>query len=136
MCDAIVQCSDINVVVDCVSVFCCLMKRRPPRSTRTDTSFPTRRASDLIVGAEGVVAAPVGLHTVGMFEILKPHPVFFHYRIVDQLAVTIVRCRYASKYGIGQPGGKLPVSGIVELATVNGQWIVAAGIQFAERSVR
>src|SRR3546814_17070623 len=25
----------------------CLMIRRPPRSTRTDTSFPTRRSSDL-----------------------------------------------------------------------------------------
>src|SRR3546814_592353 len=27
------------------------MLRRPPRSTRTDTLFPTRRSSDLIVGA-------------------------------------------------------------------------------------
>src|SRR3546814_8595928 len=27
------------------------MIRRPPRSTRTDNSFPTRRSSDLIVGS-------------------------------------------------------------------------------------
>src|SRR3546814_18089872 len=27
------------------------MIRRPPRSTRTDTSFPTRRSSDLVFGA-------------------------------------------------------------------------------------
>src|SRR3546814_13120140 len=26
-----------------------LMIRRPPRSTRTDTSFPTRRSSDLLI---------------------------------------------------------------------------------------
>src|SRR3546814_3671110 len=30
-----------------LSVFFFLMIRRPPRSTRTDTSFPTRRSSDL-----------------------------------------------------------------------------------------
>src|SRR3546814_6835257 len=28
-------------------MFCFLMIRRPPRSTRTDTLFPTRRSSDL-----------------------------------------------------------------------------------------
>src|SRR3546814_5158306 len=36
-----------------VCFFCFLMIRRPPRSTRTDTSFPTRRSSDL-VGRAGV----------------------------------------------------------------------------------
>src|SRR3546814_14285557 len=30
-----------------VCLFFCLMIRRPPRSTRTDTLFPTRRSSDL-----------------------------------------------------------------------------------------
>src|SRR3546814_11960637 len=30
-----------------LSVFFFLMRRRPPRSTRTDTLFPTRRSSDL-----------------------------------------------------------------------------------------
>src|SRR3546814_18837946 len=29
-----------------------LMIRRPPRSTRTDTLFPTRRSSDLVAGSE------------------------------------------------------------------------------------
>src|SRR3546814_13102498 len=35
--------------VDCIMTlfFFFLMIRRPPRSTRTDTSFPTRRSSDL-----------------------------------------------------------------------------------------
>src|SRR3546814_15964161 len=33
----------------CISVFFFLMIRRPPRSTRTDTSFPTRRSSDLLL---------------------------------------------------------------------------------------
>src|SRR3546814_2941943 len=32
------------------------MIRRPPRSTRTDTLFPTRRSSDLPLGEEGVAA--------------------------------------------------------------------------------
>src|SRR3546814_7784515 len=36
-----------------------LMLRRPPRSTRTDTLFPTRRSSDL-----AAVAVPIG-HSVG-----------------------------------------------------------------------
>src|SRR3546814_986071 len=31
----------------------CLMIRRPPRSTRTDTSFPTRRSSDLLTDNHG-----------------------------------------------------------------------------------
>src|SRR3546814_20524358 len=31
----------------CLFFFFLLMIRRPPRSTRTDTSFPTRRSSDL-----------------------------------------------------------------------------------------
>src|SRR3546814_50825 len=37
------------MVCICFVVFCffCLMIRRPPRSTRTDTLFPTRRSSDL-----------------------------------------------------------------------------------------
>src|SRR3546814_2660507 len=33
----------------CCYVFFFLMIRRPPRSTRTDTLFPTRRSSDLLV---------------------------------------------------------------------------------------
>src|SRR3546814_5649685 len=33
------------------------MIRRPPRSTRTDTSFPTRRSSDLLGGAACLVQA-------------------------------------------------------------------------------
>src|SRR3546814_14067757 len=38
-------------------VFCffCLMIRRPPRSTRTDTLFPYRRSSDLLT-----IGAPPG----------------------------------------------------------------------------
>src|SRR3546814_15652460 len=31
-----------------ILIFCFLMIRRPPRSTRTDTLFPTRRSSDLL----------------------------------------------------------------------------------------
>src|SRR3546814_6889744 len=34
-------------IVSFVCVFFFLMIRRPPRSTRTDNSFPTRRSSDL-----------------------------------------------------------------------------------------
>src|SRR3546814_3384494 len=30
------------------------MRRPPPRSTRTDTSFPTRRSSDLLNSSEGL----------------------------------------------------------------------------------
>src|SRR3546814_16305119 len=34
------------------------MIRRPPRSTRTDTLFPTRRSSDLSGKGRSVIAAP------------------------------------------------------------------------------
>src|SRR3546814_3201197 len=40
------------------------MIRRPPRSTRTDTSFPTRRSSDLIPGE---------LESVGVFAAFADH---------------------------------------------------------------
>src|SRR3546814_8236865 len=33
-------------------IFFFLMIRRPPRSTRTDTLFPTRRSSDLLTGTK------------------------------------------------------------------------------------
>src|SRR3546814_7367955 len=36
------------------------MIRRPPRSTRTDTLFPTRRSSDLAHDAAGDAAGPGG----------------------------------------------------------------------------
>src|SRR3546814_11221910 len=35
-----------------------LMIRRPPRSTRTDTSFPTRRSSDLVKTTNGWERTP------------------------------------------------------------------------------
>src|SRR3546814_11504113 len=35
----------------CLLWFVFLMRRRPPRSTRTDTLFPTRRSSDLFMHA-------------------------------------------------------------------------------------
>src|SRR3546814_2856447 len=37
------------------------MIRRPPRSTRTDTLFPTRRSSDLGPNGQGVVSTPARL---------------------------------------------------------------------------
>src|SRR3546814_11981017 len=37
------------------------MMRRPPRSTRTDTLFPTRRSSDLIVPG---INRPIGLDAI------------------------------------------------------------------------
>src|SRR3546814_3044015 len=36
------------------------MIRRPPRSTRTDTLFPTRRSSDLVVNEGSIVAGSGG----------------------------------------------------------------------------
>src|SRR3546814_18961899 len=54
----------MTLVIDIVLSFFFLMRRRPPRSTRTDTSFPTRRSSDLhqldtvlLVGALVMLAA-------------------------------------------------------------------------------
>src|SRR3546814_16947270 len=41
----------------CFLFFFFLMIRRPPRSTRTDTSFPTRRSSDLDAVLEAVLQA-------------------------------------------------------------------------------
>src|SRR3546814_4127721 len=46
-----------------------LMIRRPPRSTRTDTPFPTRRSSDLLGLGRGAmvgVALPAGAVHVAM----------------------------------------------------------------------
>src|SRR3546814_9469719 len=37
-----------HLLYDCLFFFF-LMIRRPPRSTRTDTLFPTRRSSDLLI---------------------------------------------------------------------------------------
>src|SRR3546814_7708248 len=39
-------------------IFCFLMRRRPPRSTRTDTLFPTRRSSDLQDSARALSMFP------------------------------------------------------------------------------
>src|SRR3546814_13561226 len=41
------------------------MIRRPPRSTRTDTSFPTRRSSDLQSCASDSLVAAALLHDIG-----------------------------------------------------------------------
>src|SRR3546814_19207755 len=38
---------------DIIVIFFFLSIRRPPRSTRTDTLFPTRRSSDLVAGVAG-----------------------------------------------------------------------------------
>src|SRR3546814_2997620 len=38
------------------------MIRRPPRSTRTDTSFPTRRSSDLFLGLPTERIEAIALH--------------------------------------------------------------------------
>src|SRR3546814_14346392 len=47
-----------------LSCFFCLMIRRPPRSTRTDTSFPTRRSSDLGYARRELTACGVVLRRV------------------------------------------------------------------------
>src|SRR3546814_18982345 len=40
----------------CACIVLCLMIRRPPRSTRTYTLFPTRRSSDLLCAAVQAIA--------------------------------------------------------------------------------
>src|SRR3546814_5346220 len=40
-------------------LFVFLMIRRPPRSTRTDHSFPTRRSSDLSAGGASIGLRPL-----------------------------------------------------------------------------
>src|SRR3546814_5363026 len=60
-----------------------LMIRRPPRSTRTDTLFPTRRSSDLLVsftervlaGAIGAASARVMVASVAKGEVVGIHEV-------------------------------------------------------------
>src|SRR3546814_6558067 len=44
-------------------VFFFLMIRRPPRSTRTDTSFPTRRSSDLSISSAPMRARNFSAHS-------------------------------------------------------------------------
>src|SRR3546814_8334778 len=41
-------CSQVRFILSLVAYLFFLMIRRPPRSTRTDTLFPTRRSSDLV----------------------------------------------------------------------------------------
>src|SRR3546814_1135814 len=53
------------------------MRRLPPRSTRTDNSFPTRRSSDLLTFHERLLPGPGGwLGTVGLGAIaaIAPRP--------------------------------------------------------------
>src|SRR3546814_4151410 len=45
-----------------IYVFFFLMIRRPPRSTRTDTLFPTRRSSDLARAIDEMDQPPVAAH--------------------------------------------------------------------------
>src|SRR3546814_5015280 len=65
--------------MDVCSYYCFffLMIRRPPRSTRTDTSFPTRRSSDLIgtplddwMAPEGTTPEPVAIEPPDGFNII------------------------------------------------------------------
>src|SRR3546814_11580994 len=51
-------------MLDAGSLFFFLMIRRPPRSTRTDTLFPYRRASDLLVGGAVPPGTPVRARAV------------------------------------------------------------------------
>src|SRR3546814_1138641 len=44
---------DVYQIIHCFCFLFFLMIRRPPRSTRTDTSFPTRRSSDLVAYSWG-----------------------------------------------------------------------------------
>src|SRR3546814_625988 len=44
------------------------MIRRPPRSTRTDTLFPTRRSSDLTIEKRIEGAEAVGKHKTSMLQ--------------------------------------------------------------------
>src|SRR3546814_1366668 len=51
------------------------MIRRPPRSTRTDTSFPTRRSSDLVEVVIGPFFAQPLRHEVRLLAERSPHEV-------------------------------------------------------------
>src|SRR3546814_19306234 len=57
VCDSclVIYVSDACILL-CVWCFFFLMIRRPPRSTRTDTSFPTRRSSDLVTETNDALA--------------------------------------------------------------------------------
>src|SRR3546814_15375728 len=49
------------VISRLLCIFFFLMIRRPPRSTRTDTLFPTRRSSDLhVLGVRKAIRAAIG----------------------------------------------------------------------------
>src|SRR3546814_1161695 len=59
------------------------MIRRPPRSTRTDTSFPTRRSSDLII----LRGEPMGDMALGHF--LEPRKTLLQHALdhADEIEV-------------------------------------------------
>src|SRR3546814_20627813 len=53
-----VGCLYVYLMSHTIDIFFFLMIRRPPRSTRTDTLFPTRRSSDLTDSFAIFSAAP------------------------------------------------------------------------------
>src|SRR3546814_17261993 len=56
------------------------MRRPPPRSTRTDTSFPTRRSSDLLNSSEGLA-----LLSLAEAFLRVPDPATADFLIADKL---------------------------------------------------
>src|SRR3546814_14032543 len=61
----------VIVIVYCRLLFFFVTKRRPPRSTRTDTSFPTRRSSDLGVAGIAVRIARITRRIVEASDALQ-----------------------------------------------------------------
>src|SRR3546814_4372081 len=59
------------------------MRRRPPRTTRTDTSFPTRRSSDLspVLALQELDIA----HRRAVYGALDDHPAFVAVRALVHL---------------------------------------------------
>src|SRR3546814_12058896 len=59
--------------VSCLLIVFFLTRRRPPRSTLTDTSFPTRRSSDLVLLEErGIRCIKAALTAENYCELLTP----------------------------------------------------------------
>src|SRR3546814_397556 len=70
-------------ILYCIICFFFLMIRRPPRSTRTDPSFPTRRSYDLTQAATGVQTSTEAGISVNRTSTLGINPADGSHGLID-----------------------------------------------------
>src|SRR3546814_19364939 len=87
-------------------IFFFLMLRRPPRSTRTDPLFPTRRASDLLGPADQDRRQGVDVDDLARIGGLQAPPVEQHEIALSAEAAQVER-RLSRRIEIVRKGGRI-----------------------------